>query len=139
MYAPPAFTFPQSLHPQIPTDFLFTANCNKRVITPRKNNDSKTSHKSKMTKVFNKRQNFYYLSTKFTEILAVLTHFHFLDLLSQTSTISGAYKPRPRNKKKYTLATPPSKTRTWKYKEKQICYKAIIVSNEAQEQLPKAH
>lgn len=27
VYAPPAFTFPQSLQPQIPTAFLFTAYC----------------------------------------------------------------------------------------------------------------
>lgn len=29
VYAPPAFTFPQSLQPQIPTAFLFTAYCTK--------------------------------------------------------------------------------------------------------------
>lgn len=27
VYAPPALTFPQSLHPHIPTAFLFTAYC----------------------------------------------------------------------------------------------------------------
>ena len=33
-----------------------------------------------------------YLSTKLAEILAVLTDFHLLDLLPQTSTITGACK-----------------------------------------------
>jgi len=33
-----------------------------------------------------------YLPTKFTKIFAMLTNFHLLDLLSQTSPISGTYK-----------------------------------------------
>ena len=42
--------------------------------------------------------NTHYLSAKFTEKFAVLTHFHLLNLLSQTSTITGAYKPRQSEK-----------------------------------------
>jgi len=36
-----------------------------------------------------KKSRFSYLSTKFTEELAVLTNFHLLNLLPQTGTITG--------------------------------------------------
>ena len=34
----------------------------------------------------------YYLPTEFTEVLAVLTDLHLLNLLTQTGTITGTWK-----------------------------------------------
>lgn len=36
----------------------------------------------------------HYLPTKFAKIFAMLTNFHLLNLLSQTSPVSGTYKER---------------------------------------------
>lgn len=88
VYAPPALTLPQSLQPQMPTAFLFTAYC---IVTCTFTLISESLYSQQ---VRNKLWPTNYLPTKFTEVFSMLAYFHLFYLLPQTSTISCAWNTR---------------------------------------------